>query len=242
MPFLNNKVSGFTPPHVLIAGEIRSDLRYKSKTSDSGNFTVVDGSTSGQFSIGSDGLPSGEEGYIAASFPSGESPSNLNESGFYEIKTSTVGMWDVDSFKEMLHTSFNSENQDDQYNVGAISLDGLYVPYTTASGGNSLLPHFEYTSETESGDIDSRTLNPFLSLNNLPMDSGLYATGVVDSGYPSGIEGYWLKYGHNIAVSLSSDLFSDSGLHDFNFEEDYIYRGKVETTGIRSVADRKSVV
>ena len=240
MPFLNNKISGFSPPHVLIAGEIRSDLRYKAKAIDSGNFTLVDGSVSGQSVIGIGTLPSGESGYVLSEFPSGETPSNLNDSGYYEIKTYTVGMWDLDSLSEMMSSSFNENNSDEQYNIGAISLDGLYIPYTTASGGNSLLPHFEYTEETSDGDIDSRTLNPFNPLNKIP-SSGV-ESGHAGSGYPSGIEGYWLKYGHNIALALSSDLLSDSGLHDFNFEEDYTYRGKVETTGIRSVALRGPLV
>jgi len=236
----NNKISGFSPPHVLIAGEIRTDLRYKAKTPDSGNFNIVDGSISGQNLIGITGLSSGEYGYSLSDFPESGAPRNLNESGYYEIKTSTVGMWDSESFSSMINNSFTDENSESQYDIGAISLDGLFVPYTTASGGNSLLPHFEYVSETASGDIDSRTLNPFNPLNKIP-ESGI-ESGFVGSGYPSGIEGYWLKYGHNIALSLSSDFLAEDGLHDFNFEEDYNYRGRVESTGIRSIAHRSPLV
>lgn len=223
------------PPQTIIAGEIRKDIRFKpyidlTSLLDSGNYV----------SVGS--MPSGRLGYDVSAFESGGAPSNLVDNRYYEVKTSTVGMWDIDSFSDAISNAITSADGS-QFNMGAISLDGLFVPYTTSSSpGSGLLPHFEYPS----GVVDeqnSRTLNPFNPLNMIPIESGdQMASGNVGSGMPSGIEGYWLKYGHNIAMALSSDLLLDSGVEDFNFEEDYWSRGKVELSGIRSIAHRSPMV
>ena len=120
------------PSRTIIVGEIRDDARFGSYVSETGDLVADTGGViqSGIY-VGLGISGSGQSGYLESHFPSGNVPINLNESGFYEIKTTTVGLYSSLELESLLSNSFDYANPTKQYNVGAISLDGLYVPYTS---------------------------------------------------------------------------------------------------------------
>ena len=125
--------------------------------------------------------------------------------------------------------------------VGAVGLDGLFVPYITtrAESGVPFLPHFEEPTSSET--VTSKTLDPFNPFNLIVSPDVSVASG--DS---------WYNSGHNISFALYDNPFDPvmTGLYpsgddapvDFNFEKDFFARGKAEVSGIRSIGLRMPMV
>lgn len=140
-----------------------------------------------------------------------------------------------------LSTSLFDEQQYNQYTnvllensgldyVGAISMDGMYVPYTTYYEHTGILPRFERPT-SPSGEISVYELNPFN-----PND--MFGSGNFNSNV-------WMSGGHNISVAMTASNYStteslDSGLHPTSnhFDSDYYSRKKVEIQNVRSIAHR----
>jgi hypothetical protein len=200
-------------PNLVIVGEVISSIRAKRKASPTGPTDI---------------FPVGESGYVAAAF-SGV-PSNLNSSGYYEVNSINIGITDLSTAVELIRNSASDSDFNSYQNISVVSLDGLFVPYST-DPNHLLLPHFE--DPTVSG-ITSRTLNPF-------DPNGTLSSGTLPSGYPSGIEGAWLASGHNINLATSSDS-SETEITDLSFEKDYWTRGKVSVEDIRSIALRSPII
>lgn len=202
-------------PGLVIIGEIVDSLRFK-KVSSPTTATGI--------------FPVGQAGYNPADFPSG-APTNLNASGFYEVKNINIGITDVESAIELIRSSATNSTFTSYNNLSMVSLDGLFVPYST-DPTHSELPHFEEPETDNKPNVN--TLNPFNLDNSLE-------SGVLNTGFPAGIEGRWLQYGHNIGLSLSKTT-SDTGVTDLNFEKDYNNTGKVEYNTVRSVAFRNPLI
>ena len=160
-----------------------------------------------------------------------EVPTNLNNSGYYDVKTINIGITDINTLSDLIRSSAADENFESYENIAAVSLDGLFVPYTI-DVNHTYLPHFE--SPTSSGEPTSVTLNPFNPNNAL-------SDGELQTGMPSGIEGRWLKYGHNIGLATSQDM-ADTGVTDLNFEKDFWRTGTVEKEKIRSIAMKAPMI
>ena len=170
-------------------------------------------------------FPSGLTGYIPGF--SGQ-PEGLNPAGFYEIKSINVGIMDTETMTNLVRNSASDSNFDSFENIAVASLDSLFVPYSV-DVDHTYLPHFE--SPTTDNKPNSNTLNPFNPDNSL-------ASGVTSSsGLPAGIEGRWLKYGHNINLATS-----DSGITDLSFEKDYWNTASVNYDKVRAVAFRNPMI
>lgn len=128
--------------------------------------------------------------------------------------------------------------------IGAMSLDGLYVPYSTYAGHTGLLPHFE--TPTNSGEVgDVISLHPFNPSNIFGV--GVKNTGIVDSG--SFNASVWGSGGHNITAAMTVDESAtngsmDSGIYPVSnaFDADFHFRKKTELNDIRGVAHRAPMV
>ena len=126
--------------------------------------------------------------------------------------------------------------------VGAVGLDAIFCPYTTAYKTGEYLPHFENPTST-TGVGTSKTLNPFDPFNKLDTNVGYIEPE------------HWYESGHNISMALSHNpldtgLFAGDGIYpsgsgqpiNFIFEKDNFVRHKVEVSGIRSVGLRSPLV
>lgn len=127
------------------------------------------------------------------------------------------------------------------YNIAAVSIDGIFTPYSTKYDADGDFPSFERPNST-SVDATSLYLNPFNPLN-------IFGTGVADSGFGQ----KWMDSGHNIMMaSVGSGIgqpvsSSGSGVNDRNpeslvFDIDYEIRGKIEAQNVRSVGLRSPMV
>ena len=163
-----------------------------------------------------------------------------------QIPQLSIGIMPYRTFKSQLGRQTNEANSDDQLtpwnSVGAVSLDGLFVPYTNAASA-PFLPHFEDPEEEYAEEIGtSKTLDPFNPFDLLTVEGTSYAADE------------WMERGHSIAMALHSNPLdpdfqerysgADAGEEplSFNFQHDYWYRGKAETDGIKSIALRSPLV
>lgn len=126
--------------------------------------------------------------------------------------------------------------------VGAVGLDGLFSPYTTAYKTGEFLPHFEEPTSTAVGT--SKTLNPFDPFNILDTSVGFIQPE------------HWYDSGHNITMAMAGNPLergrfyggnaiypSGSGMPiDMVFEKDNFVRHKTEVSGIRSVGFRSPMI
>ena len=129
--------------------------------------------------------------------------------------------------------------------VGFVSLDGLFVPYSTSPYHTGTLSHFEIPTETGTGTVNVYSLNPF-------NPNHIYGTGQINSGTTdSGVynTGVWASGGHNITAAMTSspyatDATMESGVHPVTsyFDSDFYYRKKTELLDIRSVAHRAPLI
>jgi hypothetical protein len=152
---------------------------------------------------------------------------------------------DTEYFRQYTTLLSASGNADSLINVGAISLDGLYVGYSTSPYYTGLLPHFESPTETGAGVINVNSLNPFNPSNMY--GTGVNNIGLVDTGTynPSG----WAEGGHNILAAMTANRIAsaeslESGVHSVSnyFDADFYYRKKTELLDIRSVAHRAPLI
>jgi hypothetical protein len=152
---------------------------------------------------------------------------------------------DTEYFRQYTTLLSASGNADSLINVGAISLDGLYVGYSTWPQYSGLLPHFEAPTDTGVNTVNVNSLNPFNPSNMF--GTGVNNTGLVDSGTynPSG----WAEGGHNILAAMTASRIADtgsleSGVHSTSnyFDADFYYRKKTELLDIRSVAHRAPLI
>lgn len=126
--------------------------------------------------------------------------------------------------------------------VGAMSLDGLFVPYTLYYEDTGVLP--KWTRPTSTG-VNSYLLNPFNSSGIF--GSGNNPNGVADTGTFN--KSLWNSSGHTInnAMTLNRNATESSistGLHpaSTHFGADYYTRGKVELVNIRGIALRSPLI
>lgn len=126
--------------------------------------------------------------------------------------------------------------------VGAMSLDGLFVPYTTYFEDTGVLP--KLTKPTVTG-VTSITLNPFNP--NYLFGTGNNPNGVADTGNFNRLN--WNRYGHaiNNAMTLNKNATQSaisSGIYPAttHFGADYYTRGKVELVNVRSMALRSPLI
>lgn len=151
---------------------------------------------------------------------------------------------DVDYFDKYTELISASGNETPFNRTAAISLDGLFVPYTTYTSYSGELPRFE----NPSGYVIAPTnkhLNPFNpnnmfgtgKKNVLPSDSGTFNSNV------------WASGGHNILAAMvassgDTDQMIESGARPASnyFDADYYYRHKTEINDIKSVAHRLPIM
>ena len=128
--------------------------------------------------------------------------------------------------------------------IGAMSLDGLYVPYSTYPEYSGILPHFE--NPTESGNsVTVISLNPFNPSNIF--GTGVQNTGSIDAG--SFNQNIWVSGGHNITAAMTiSEYATSESMEDRvhpisnSFDADFSYRKKVEINDIRAIAHRAPLI
>jgi hypothetical protein len=172
---------------------------------------------------------------------------------FQSVSHVTIGIMSYQDLSNSLgHFSEVSGLSNDIQNpwntVGAVGLDGLFVPYSNSrDSGVPFLPHFEEPSSSEVAT--SKTLDPFNPYDSLTVAGKSHTSDD------------WYDDGHNISFALnynpldsgvsgSGGFVGESGLYpsgegrpvDMTFEKDYFVRHKVETSGIRSVALRSPLI
>lgn len=149
----------------------------------------------------------------------------------YSLSTS---LFDEEQYNQ--YTNILLENSGLDY-VGAISMDGMYVPYTTYYEYSGLLPKMERPTSTEIGVYELHPFNP----NNM------FGTGIIVETVDTGTfnSSVWESGGHNISIAMTASNYStieslDSGLHPTSnhFDSDYYARKKVEIQNVRSIAHR----
>lgn len=152
---------------------------------------------------------------------------------------------DAEYFEKYTQLISASGNRDMLDRVGAVSMDGLYVPYSTSPYHTGSLPHFEVPTSDGSGIINVYSLNPF-------NPSHMFGTGVINYSVPdTGVydTGVWASGGHNITAALVNSTLStnttmEAGVHPVSsfFDADFYYRKKTELLDIRSVAHRAPLI
>lgn len=151
---------------------------------------------------------------------------------------------DVDYFDKYTELVSASGNETVLNRTAAISLDGLFVPYTTYMSYSGELPKFEAPSGSAE-EPTIRHLNPFNPSNIF--GTGVKSTGVTETGvYNSGA---WASGGHNILAAMvassgDTDERMESGTRPASnyFDADYYYRHKTEINDIKSVAHRMPMI
>jgi hypothetical protein len=157
----------------------------------------------------------------------------------------TVGLHSFNELPDALGLK-NYNGEDNNFltpwnSVGAVGLDGLFVPYTNAVGTtqSAYLPHFEEPLQIDTAST-SKTLDPFNPFGQLTQTDKSHAhTG-------------WFPSGHNISFALSDNpldphigqLYPNraGAPVDLCFEKDFFARHRAETSGIRSMALRSPLV
>lgn len=156
-------------------------------------------------------------------------PGNYSYTGIPQV---SIGLFNIEDFMNRASTVSTNSNQSAIDNIAAVSLDGIFAPYTT-SFSHTTLPF--RTRPTDSGSPNSLTLNPFNPNNSL----GSSGNQTISSGQS------WRSSGHNISIAMVGNTgdFGASGRYpsgnnapvDYYFEKDYYARGAVEISGVRSV-------
>lgn len=179
---------------------------------------------------------------------------------YYSIPQIQIGFMPYEDFKYSA-SQFNDDDngidntiQHPWNSIGAVSLDALFVPYTTqqnSTRAGSFLPHFiSITGTTNEPTVNE--LNPFNPFNSL--------TGVLPGGNELGTDP-WMTGGHNISMALNynpydsgvdgtSGMVGATGLYpngsgapvDFVFEKDHFARKTVETQSIRGVGFKAPMI
>ena len=152
---------------------------------------------------------------------------------------------DAEYFEKYTQLISASGNRGMLNRVGAVSMDGLYVPYSTSPYHTGSLPHFEVPTDIGQDVINVYALNPFNPSNIF--GTGVVSTGVVDTGtYNTGV---WASGGHNITAALvnnpsSTNISMETGVHPVSsfFDADFYYRKKTELLDVRSVAHRAPLI
>jgi hypothetical protein len=152
---------------------------------------------------------------------------------------------DAEYFEKYTQLISASGNRDMLNRVGAVSMDGLYVPYSTSPYHTGSLPHFEVPTDIGQDVINVYALNPFNPSNIF--GTGVVSTGVVDTGtYNTGV---WASGGHNITAALvnnpsSTNISMETGVHPVSsfFDADFYFRKKTELLDVRSVAHRAPLI
>ncbi len=154
------------------------------------------------------------------------------------INTTIVDEADFYTLANALNSSSDTKDR-----VGAVSLDALFVPYTTYYESVGPLPKLKRPTSTDS--VTSYTLNPYNP--NFIFGSGNNPSGVVDSG--SFNTANWNSRGHTInnAMTINQNATEStisSGVHpaSTHFAADYYTRGKVEIVNVRGIAIRAPLV
>jgi hypothetical protein len=168
--------------------------------------------------------------------------SGTDRQNFFNFYTSFVDSNYFDQYTRLINSSGNKDMLD---RVGAISLDGLFVPYSTHIEHTGSLPHFESPTESGEGVVNVNSLNPFNPSNMF--GTGILSTGITDSGTYN--QDVWASGGHNILAAITSSKYStdnsiESGVHpsDHYFDADFYYRKKTELLDIRSIAHRAPLI
>lgn len=170
----------------------------------------------------------------------------LSDSGnTYAFARFDTAIVDADYFEKYSQLISAAGNRDMITKVGAISLDGLYVPYSTSPDYSGILPHFETPTSTGEGVINVNTLNPFNPANIF--GTGVLNTGLTDTGtYNSAV---WTSGGHNITAAFVNSPYSteesmEAKVHPVSsfFDADFYYRRKTELRDIRAVAHRAPLI
>ena len=159
---------------------------------------------------------------------------------FYRFDTVIV---DTDYFEKYSATLSADDNKFRLDKVGAISLDGLFVPYSTYPDHTGLLPKF--TTPTDTGSVNVNSLNPFNP--NKIFGSGTKNLGATDSGtYNSNV---WSSGGHGITAAMTlspyrTESTMDNGVHSVTnfFDADYYTRKKTELLDVRGIAFRNPLI
>lgn len=162
----------------------------------------------------------------------------------------TVGLHSFGELSDALGLK-NFGGDDNDYltpwnSVGAVGLDGLFVPYTnsTNADSNKFLPHFEVPTVDKIGT--SQTLDPFNPFGMLTQRDN--PGGELHPFAHTG----WFSSGHNISFALCDNPLdphltqlypNEEGRPvDLSFEKDFFSRHRAETSGIRSMALRSPLV
>jgi len=128
--------------------------------------------------------------------------------------------------------------------MGAVGLDGLFVPYTNSVNPDTpFLPHFEAPTAAGTGVGTSLTLDPWNPWDQLNPFTSVRSHASSDEWYDSG---------HNISYVLVDNpydaeinaLQADDELRPLSFDpdEDNFVRGRVETSGVRAVGLRAPMI
>jgi hypothetical protein len=175
------------------------------------------------------------------------STGNIYDSGvpstpYSYYNTAFVSAANYDAFVD-----FAAKNSGTLNRAGAMSLDGMFIGYTTDFDETGVLPHF--TRPTNSGAPNSISLNPFNPDYKFG-DLGIQTTGTA-AGSVSGVfnTGVWESGGHTIRAAHTLSTFTteggmQSGLYPMNsnFDSDFYARKKTELKTIRAVGLRAPLV
>lgn len=106
------------------------------------------------------------------------------------------------------YRSLTQITPDSYINKAGISLDGLFVPYTTSTNNNTHFPHFENPVELDG--INSITLNPF-------GDGGISVAFPDTSGVPTNLVNEYNNYDGNVrAVGIKAPIVVGGWGYDTN--------------------------
>lgn len=164
--------------------------------------------------------------------------SGVPTSPFYQYSTSIVDQANFNAYADLAvaNTGLLSTS-------AAISLDGLFVGYSTYYDYVGILPHFEQPTDLANPNVGS--LNPFNPSSMF--GTGVKNTGILDSGVFN--TGVWISGGHSITSALIYDAYASTGSIDKNvhpisnhFDADFYIRKKTELNNIRSIAHRLPMV
>jgi hypothetical protein len=151
--------------------------------------------------------------------------SGVTQNTYYSIMTSIVSASEFEELHNMVDSSMFGR-------MGAVGLDGLFVPYTTDPNYTGVLPKMTIVT---SGDINSSKLNTF-------NPDQIYDSGTFNADS-------WAKSGHNISMALTAHSGAtesgiDAGLYPASpyFDADFYARGKTEANKVRSVALRNPLM
>lgn len=148
--------------------------------------------------------------------------------------------------EEYLHSYINYAGKNPSLldSFGAVTLDGLFVAYSTRYDASGLLPYFESPASGANAPT-SYHLNPFNP--DHMFGTGVYNTGTTDAG--TFYTGVWVSGGHTIRGANTLNYYTssdsiDAGTHSLglSFDADFYTRKKTELAEVKSVALRAPLV